>query len=118
MQDFKKLKVWRKAHELTLLTYKAASYFPDEEKFGITSQMKRCSVSIASNIVEGSGRNLAAQCSHFLNIALGSACELQYQILLSRDLNIITESQHAEFDSLIIEIKKMIWSLNQSLRNH
>ncbi len=118
MQDFKKLKVWRKAHELTLLIYKAASLFPDEERFGLTSQMKRCCVSIASNIAEGSGRNSKAQFSHFLNIALGSACELQYQILLSHDLNLINESQHAEYDSLIIEIKKMIWSLNQSIRKH
>ena len=89
MQDFKSLKVWRKSHQVTLGVYKATVAFPKAELYGLTSQMRRCSVSIPANIAEGCGRGGAADFARFLRIAMGSASELEYHCLLSRDLGFL-----------------------------
>ena len=88
MTDFKQLKVWQKAHDLTLAIYRTTSTFPKEELCGLTSQMRRCAVSIGSNIAEGRGRDGDPDFQRFIAIAIGSSAELEYQVLLSRDFGI------------------------------
>ena len=89
MRDFRKIKAWEKAHELTLAIYAATLSFPKDELYGLTSQMRRSASSIPTNIAEGCGRDSEADFARFLQIAIGSTTELEYQILLSRDLKLI-----------------------------
>jgi four helix bundle protein len=91
MQDFKRLKVWQKSHSLTLKIYYATSTFPDRERFGIISQMRRAAASVPANIAEGCGRYGRAEFRQFLHLSVGSASELQYFLLLARDLRLLTE---------------------------
>ena len=95
MKDFRRLDVWQKAHRLTLEVYRLTKSFPLDERFGLTSQMRRCSASIAANIAEGCGRGSNAEFHRFLQMAMGSASELEYHLLLSRDLGYLAEIQHA-----------------------
>lgn len=81
MRDFRELKVWQKSHQLTLAIYKATVKFPKDEMYGLTSQIRRASASIAANIAEGCGRNGEAELGRFLQIAMGSASELEYQVV-------------------------------------
>jgi four helix bundle protein len=83
MRDFRKLKVWEKSHQLTLSVYEITGGFPDDERFGLTSQMRRACTSIPTNIAEGCGRDGHAELARFLQIAMGSASELEYQLLYS-----------------------------------
>ncbi len=106
MRDFTQLSVWQKSHSLTLAIYSLTKDFPKEEIFGLTSQMRRSSYSIPTNIAEGCGRDTNPQFKNFLNIASGSATDLQYQIILSRDLFYIDEITFEELFNQIIEIKK------------
>ncbi len=118
MQDFRNLEVWRIAHALALAIYKATRTFPREELYGLTSQMRRCCVSIPANISEGCGRQSDAEFKRCLHIAMGSACELEYLLVLTRDLTLIRASIS---DNLITEatrIKRMLASLIQTLRAH
>ena len=87
MQDYRKLAVWKRAHELTLAIYACTGGFPRDEAFGLTSQLRRSAASIPANIVEGCGRDTNAEFARFLYIALGSANELEYHLLLARDLD-------------------------------
>jgi len=96
MKDFHQLKVWEKAHLLTLALYHATTSFPAEETYGLTSQMRRAAVSIPSNIAEGCGRDGDPELARFCTIARGSASELEYQLLLARDLNLIPSSVYEE----------------------
>jgi four helix bundle protein len=111
MQDFKNLEVWNKAHNLTLVLYKATSRFPKEELFGLTSQIRRCSASIGANIAEGTGRTGHAELHRFLQIARGSTTELEYHCILSRDLGLLTSEQYLECSGRVMEIRKMLTSL-------
>jgi len=111
MQDFRNFSVWKKAHALTLLLYKNTSKFPKDELFGLTSQIRRCSASIGANIAEGSGRKGHANFHRFLQIATGSANELEYHLILSRDLGFLNEAEHAELSSRCIEVRRMLLSL-------
>lgn len=115
MHNFKELKVWQNARSFVKETYIATSNFPQEEKYGLISQMRRSAVSIPSNIAEGSGRNTDKDFSHFLNVALGSAYELQTQIFLSFDLELIKEEKMNELNSSLEEIQKMIYGLIKSI---
>ena len=87
MRDFRSLKVWQKAHELTLRVYTATRIFPKDELYGLTSQVRRSAASITTNVAEGCGRSGEAELARFLNIAMGSASELEYQLLLARILS-------------------------------
>jgi four helix bundle protein len=89
MRDFKKYDIWQLSHTFTLRIYSNTSLFPKDELYGITSQIRRASSSIPTNISEGCGRNSDKEFNQFLNIALGSASETEYLIILSRDLNYI-----------------------------
>ena len=116
MQDFKKLAVWQKAHEVALSLYKATAGFPADERYGLTSQMRRAAVSAGSNIAEGCGRDGAAELSRFLQIAMGSASELEYQLLLARDLGYLNEAEYGPLADGISEASRMLYSLIQKLR--
>lgn len=115
MRDFKRLKVWGKAHELTLAVYKATASFPNAELFGLTSQMRRAAVSIPANIAEGCGRSGEPELARFLRIALGSASELEYHLILSTDLSYLSNSSNQHLAKQVIEIKKMLTTLIQKL---
>jgi four helix bundle protein len=90
MQDYKKLKIWQKGHELTLLTYTVTKTFPKDELYGLTNQMRRAASSIPANIAEGCGRNSQAELGRFVTIAAGSAFELDYHAYLANDLNYLS----------------------------
>src|SRR6185312_8096583 len=108
MKDFKELKVWQKAHLLTLALYRLTRIFPKEELYGLTSQIRRCSASIAANIAEGCGRRGNAELHRFLQIAAGSASELDYHLLLAHDLHYFQESAYRESSGLLLEVRRML----------
>ena len=111
MQNFRNLVVWQKAHSLTLGLYKNTSSFPVEERFGLTSQIRRCSASIAANIAEGCGRHGDGEFHRFLQMAMGSASELEYHLLLAHDLGFLAKAKYQPLESAVIEIKRMLGSL-------
>lgn len=115
MRDFKKLKVWEKSHELTLAVYKATASFPDQELFGLTSQMRRSAASIPANIAEGCGRSGEPELARFLRISLGSASELEYHIVLSTDLSYVNKPTSTHLAKQVSEVKRMLTSLIQKL---
>ncbi len=115
MQDFWKLSVLRKGHELTLAVYDATRAFPREEAYGLTSQMRRAAVSIPSNIAEGCGRS-DGEFERYLSISLGSASELEYQLLLARDLDLLAKQLHQSMEESVQEVKKMLFSLIRKIR--
>jgi four helix bundle protein len=117
MQDYRKLTVWAKAHALTLKVYKTSKSYPKEEIFGVTSQLRRAAASIPANISEGCGRNSSADLANFLNYALGSANETSYFLLLSKDLEYLSEQEYLKFDDEIEAIKAMLISLIEKVRN-
>jgi four helix bundle protein len=111
MKDFKDLKVWSKAHSLAISVYKATREFPREELFGITSQMRRAASSIGANIAEGSGRRSDGELTRFLHIARGSAAELEYHLLLARDLELLSIMTHSTLAKQTDEVQRMLTSL-------
>ena len=116
MRDHKKLRAFELADELALAVYKHTAEFPRDEQFGLTSQMRRASVSIASNIVEGCARDSSADYVRFLDMAYGSSCELQYQISLARRLEYLAKEFADELDELSRETCKVLNGLIRSLR--
>ena len=116
MKDFKKLAVWNKAHLLALATYKATANFPKEEIYGLTSQMRRSATSIPTNIAEGCGRGSDNELTRFLYIAMGSASELEYQLILVRDLEFIPPAMYAQLDDDLIVVKRMLNAFIQKLK--
>ena len=116
MQNFKNIQVWQKSHQLVLEIYKLTTTFPADEKFGLTSQMRRSASSIPTNIAEGTGRGSDADFARFLQISLGSTCELEYQLILGRDLNFITQESYHFFESEITSIKKMLGAFIRKLK--
>ena len=116
MKDFKDLKVWVKAHEATLAIYQSTRGFPREEIYGLTSQMRRAAVSVAANIAEGCGRRSDAELHRFLQIARGSASELEYHLLLARDLQFVTDIEFKRLEARVVEVQRMLTSLVQRLR--
>ena len=115
MHRYKELDVWKKSMDLSFLIYELTKEFPSEEKFGLISQMRRCSVSIASNIAEGAGRNSNKEFKHFLSIANGSNYELQTQLILLIELNLINKEKVQPIIEQCIEIQKMNYSFQQKL---
>ena len=116
MQDFRNLKVWEKAHALTLDVYKASKSFPREEMYGLTSQIRRASVSIGSNIAEGACRKGDTDFARFLQMAAGSASEVEYHLLLARDLELLKTVDCQRLSKEVVEVKRMLASLMQKLR--
>ena len=116
MEDFKDLKVWAKAHELTLAVYRQTRGFPKGEAYGLTSQLRRAAASIGANIAEGCGRRLDGEMKRFLQIARGSASELEYHFLLARDLQILDGNAFNELEGRVLEVQRMLASLVQRLQ--
>jgi four helix bundle protein len=115
MRDFRELKVWEKAHALTLEVYCDSASFPREEMYGLTSQIRRAAVSIGANIAEGAGKNSRAEFGRFLQIALGSASEVEYHLLLACDLGYIDREKCEQLSRDVVEVKKMLSAFTQFL---
>lgn len=115
MHKVEDLKIWNKAMGLAKSVYLLASELPTDEKFGLISQIKRCSISIPSNIAEGAGRNSQKEFKHFLSIANGSAYELQTQLILIIELNLITKEKVQPVIDVCIEIQKMNYSFQKKI---
>lgn len=115
MNYFKELKVWQKAIELVTETYAKTQDFPKEEIYGITSQIRRCAISIPSNIAEGCGRKTDKDFSNFLSISLGSAFELETQLIICKNLEFVTNEDFNYLESEIQHIQNMIIKLQNSL---
>ncbi len=116
MQDFRKLQVWQRAHQFVLDVYALSVSFPDDERYGLTSQMRRAVMSVPANIAEGCGRETNAELKRFLYVATGSATEVDYFLLLARDLKFIEEAQYQRLNKELDEIKRMLAGLIQSLK--
>ena len=116
MKNFRELKVWEKGHELTLAVYKATARFPNEERYGLTSQIRRSSVSVPANIAEGCGRGSDADLARFLHIALGSASELEYHLLLANKLDMLNVPDHKRLSKEVTEVKRMLTSFIKKLK--
>jgi four helix bundle protein len=114
-QSFHDLKVWQKAHALTLAVYRATATFPREELYGLTSQRRSCS-SIPANLAGGCGRTGDAEFARFCSIAMGSASELEYHLLLARDLKLIQPKDHEELSRRTAELKRMLTALRLRLK--
>ena len=108
MKDFKELKVWHKAHDVTLAVYRASKDFPREEMYGLTSQLRRACVSVGANIAEGCGRRSDGEFVRFLQIARGSSSEVEYHLLLARDLKFLPNSAYENLDEKLREVQRML----------
>jgi len=108
MRDFKGLVVWQRAHDLTLNVYRATEGFPRREQFGLTSQLRRACVSIPANIAEGCGRRSQRDFGRFLQVSIGSANELEYHLLLARDLGYLAEGLHSAFATDLSGVRQML----------
>lgn len=116
MQDYKNLKVWERAHQLTLAVYQATATFPKDELYGLTSQIRRACTSIPANIAEGCGKDGDVEFARFLRIAMGSASELDYHLLLARDLNFLSEATYKQLETGLSEVKRMLNTFIQRLK--
>ena len=115
MKDFRDFKVWEKAHEFVLDTYRVTSTFPKHELFGLVSQMRRCCSSIPANIAEGCGRLGNSELHRFLQISCGSANEMEYHLLLAKDLGYLPEAEYTVLDTKLAEMKRMLVALTRKV---
>jgi four helix bundle protein len=115
MADYKQLAVWHRAHQFTIDIYNVTRSFPQSEMFGLVSQMRRSAVSIGSNLAEGKGRGGDSEFRRFIKIALGSASEIEYQLLVARDVQLVSTSDFERLNSEICEISCMLWALQQKV---
>ena len=116
MQDFRELMVWQKAHALTLRVYRDTEGFPTSELYGLTKQIRRASASIGANIAEGTGRTSGPDFARFLQMALGSASELEYHMILASDLEYLNPAIAGEIIERSQEVKRILTSLIQKVR--
>jgi len=115
MRNFRELKVWQKAHQLVLNIYKITRHFPEDERFGLVSQIRRAAASIPTNIAEGCGRQGNRDFAHFLSMAAGSASEVDYQLLLARDLTYLPVENYQECQAAVEEIRRMLYAFIRKL---
>lgn len=116
MRPFRSLRVWREAHELTLALYKATASFPRHEQYGLTAQIRRSAASVCANVAEGCGRRTDTDFARFVQIALGSASELEYHVLLAADLNLLDADHSRALDTSVTNVKRMLTGLARTLR--
>ncbi len=116
MRDFRELRVWEKAHAFTLKIYKLSASFPEQERFGITAQVRRATASIPTNIAEGCGRESEKELARFMSIAAGSASEVEYQLLLASDLGYLDKDLYVQLNYDVNELKRMLNAFMQKLR--
>ena len=117
MRDYRDLKVWTKAHRLTLAIYRCTEQFPKTEMFGITSQIRRASVSIEANLAEGCGRRSDGEMARFVQIAMGSGAELSCHLLISKDLGYLSGVDYKALSEQSTEVSRMLSALAEKLRS-
>ena len=117
MRNYEDLEVWQKAHCLTLGLYRVTEGFPRSEMFGLTSQIRRSAGSIGANLAEGCGRWGDVELARFVQIAMGSASELQYLLLRAQDLSYLKADSHASLEEMTIEVKRMLAALLRTLKS-
>jgi len=116
VRDFRELQVWRKAHEVTLAVYHVTRSFPKEELYGLTSQMRRSAASVCANIAEGCGRRGGRELARYLQIAAGSASELEYHLLLAADLKLIDRTAQSRVGDLLTQVRRMLSGFLRTLK--
>ena len=116
MKDYRKMRVWEKAHAFVLRIYDMTKSFPNSELYGLTGQLRRAAVSIPTNIAEGCGRGTDNELARFLDIASGSANEVDYLMLLARDLQYIDSTIYKELEEELTTIRKMLTALKKTIR--
>ena len=116
MRNFKKYDIWQISHDLVLKVYKITASFPASEKYQLISQLQRAAYSIPSNFSEGCGRDSDKDFNRFVQIALGSAHELEYFFILAKDLSFISREDYESLDYQVNEIKKKLYNLSQKLK--
>lgn len=116
MKDFRTLKIWEKAHALTLTVYKATEKFPKQEQYALTSQIQRAAVSIPANIAEGCGKDSDAELKRYFLISMGSSSELEYLLLLAHDLGYLPGKDYQVMTNDLVEIRKMLNAFIQKLK--
>jgi four helix bundle protein len=117
MRNFRQLDVWKKSHQLTLDVYRLTAGFPGNERYGLTSQLQRATASIGANLAEGCGRETDADFKRFVQIACGSACEVEYHLLLAKDLQLIDQPTHESINLNVNEVKRMLHGLAKYLES-
>ena len=117
MQDFRNLEVWQKAHEFALAVYQITRGFPEDERFGLTSQLRRSVASIGANLAEGCGRGTDAEFARYVQIAMGSASEVEYHLLPAKDLTYMHAAQYPDLQEEITRVKRMLASLLKTLNS-
>jgi four helix bundle protein len=117
VRNYKDLRVWEEAHRLTLAIYAVTNGFPRDERFGLTSQVRRASASIAANLAEGCGRRSDGEMARFVQIAMGSGTELSYHLLLARDLGFLKSEEYADLNSAVDRVLRMLSALSGKVRN-
>jgi len=115
LKYFRGLKVWEKTHQLTLSIYRVTNEFPNEEKYGLTSQLRRSAVSIPTNLAEGCGRGSDRELSRFVQVAMGSASEVEYLLLVCHELGYLDSTVHQQLEERTTEVKRMLASLIRKL---
>ena len=116
MRDFHELKVWEKSHALTLAVYEVTRIFPKDEMYGVTAQIRRAAASIPANLAEGCGRDGDAELGRFCQIAMGSASELEYHLILCHDLQYLDQAAFEQFSLQTIEVKRMLSSFIRAVK--
>jgi len=117
MRNYRDLQVWQRGHNLTVVIYKLTQHFPAEERYGLTSQMRRSAASIPANLAEGCGRRADGEMARYVQIAMGSGSELSYHLLLAKDLGLLTSADYVAADSEVSRILRMLSSFSQKLRS-
>jgi len=115
MQDFQKLQVWQKAHHLTLAIYRISACFPSDERFGLTSQIRRSAASVGANLAEGTGRATPHDFANFVSYASGSIRETEYHLILAHDLGFIVEADRDKLMVEVLDVQKMLRALYERL---
>lgn len=118
MRDYKKYDIWKKSHKMALDVYAVTKRFPKDERFGMISQLRRASLSVPTNIVEGTGRSSQKEFAYFINISSASAAEVEYLLKFSFDINYIAEEQYNSLTTEVISIRKMLNSFHQKLKQN
>ncbi len=116
MRNYRDLQVWQRGHAFTLAAYRSTQSFPKEERFGLTSQIRRASASIPANLAEGCGRRSDREMARFVQIAMGSGTELSYHLLLAHDLGFLQDEEYGHLDCDLSVILKMLSALSKTLR--
>ncbi|MFM2307278.1 MAG: hypothetical protein RLZZ367_1947 [Bacteroidota bacterium] len=117
MHNYRELKIWQRSINVTVDVYKVTSVFPVDERYGLTSQVRRAVVSVASNIAEGAGRNTNGEFIHFLGISIGSSFEVVTQLIIAKELQLVSEESIEPILRELDELQKMTYGFIETLKN-